>query len=153
VAAAALVWRACWFLLSRNEPETELERLLVLPGPARTAAEHLSADLTLRFLPQVHRRARAHSPSDKLTTLLADLLLRWPLAGVLADLDDGPLTPPTFDDHPGLLMLYAERLAAHHKPAWIPKGLGRDYLELVYDDLGKDPAVLTPHTEREANDD
>src|SRR4051812_8721131 len=47
LAAAALVYQACWFLVSRDEPEAELTRMLTLPGPPRTAAQHLSADLTL----------------------------------------------------------------------------------------------------------
>jgi hypothetical protein len=28
-------------------------------------------------------------------------------------------------------LLYAERLRAHHKPAWIPAGKAREYVELV----------------------
>jgi hypothetical protein len=141
-AAATLVYRACWFLLSRDEPESELDRLLKLPAPACSPAAHLSADLVLRFLPQVHHRAKAHNPADRLTALLADVLRRWPLSGVLADVDEGPLTAITFDDHPGLFMLYVERLAQHEKPAWIPHGPDVAYLELVYSELGKDPAEL-----------
>jgi hypothetical protein len=144
LTAAALVHNACWFLLSRDEPEAELERLLTLSAAPCSAAEHLSADLLLRFLPHIHRRARAHDPADRLTTLLANILRRWPLSGVLSDVEDGPLTLAAFDDHPGLLMLYAERLAQHEKPAWVPRGLGLDYLELVYHELGKDPARLLP---------
>jgi hypothetical protein len=137
-AAAVLVCNACWFLVSRDEPESELERLLAMPGPPRSPGEHLSADLVLRFLPQVHRRAKAHNPGDKLTALLGKVLRRWPLSGVLADIDEVPLTPLTFGGHPGLLMLYAERLAQHEKPAWIPSGPALAYVELVYADLGKD---------------
>lgn len=131
LAAAALVCRACWFLVSRAEPEAELERTLVLPGPPRTPAQHLSADLTLRLLPQVHRRARAHNPADKLTMLLADVLRRWPLSGVLADVDEEPHTPPDFAGHHGLWLLYVERLAQHERAAWVPEGPGLEYWELV----------------------
>src|SRR5262245_62770427 len=58
-AAAELVRQAGWFLFSRQEPDAELDRRLALPEPPRSAACHLSADLTLRYLPQVHRRAQA----------------------------------------------------------------------------------------------
>jgi hypothetical protein len=143
LAAAALLQNACWFLVSRAAPDSELEKSLALPGSPGAPAEHLSADLTLRFLPTVHRRARAHDPADRLTALLADVLRRWPLSGVLSDVDDGPLTPVTFDGHAGLLMLYAERLTRHEKPAWVPEGPGREYLELAYRELGQDsPALL-----------
>jgi hypothetical protein len=139
LAAGALVYHACWFLVSRTEPESELERLLTLPGPPRSPAEHLSADLVLCYLPQIYRRAKALNPADRLTALLADILRRWPLSGVLTDIEEGPLTPVIFNGHPGLLMLYAERLTQHERLTWVPNGLGLEYLELVYAELGKAP--------------
>jgi hypothetical protein len=39
-------------------------------------------------------------------------------------------------------MLYAERLRAHFKPAWLPSGAGRQYVELVCTELGKDVGLL-----------
>jgi hypothetical protein len=144
LAAAELVRQACWFLVSRSQPPEELERHLVMPAAPRFAAQHLSADLLLRYLPQVHRRARAMNPADRLTILLAKVLRQWPLSGVLAAVEEGPLLPLDFGGHPGLWMLYAERLAAHEKPAWIPEGPGLAYAELVWRALGKDPAALHP---------
>jgi hypothetical protein len=141
LAAGELLARACWFLVNRAEPAAEMERCVVLPGRPATAAQHLSADLLLRFLPQVHRRARALAPDDRLTALLADVLRRWPLSGVLADVAEPPLTPPEFD-HPGLRLLYAERLAQTAKPAWLPGGAGREYVELVLAGLGKERSPL-----------
>jgi hypothetical protein len=142
LAAAELVRHACWFLADRGQTEEELDRALVMPHSPRSAAEHLSADLLLRFLPQLHRRARALDPADRLTGLLAARLREWPLAGVLAAVEDEPLTPPKFDGHAGLLLLYAERWAANPKPAWLPRGRGFEYLELVWGELGRDPAAL-----------
>ena len=49
------------------------------------AAHHLSADLMLRYLPQILKRARGLDPSDPLVGLLEDVLKRWPLSGVLSD--------------------------------------------------------------------
>jgi hypothetical protein len=143
VAAAELLSHACWFLLSRDEPDAELERSIRLPGPPRSAAAHLSADLTLRFLPQVHHRARARDPADRLTKLLAEVLRGWPLSGVLSDVEAGPSVPTDFGSHPGLLLLYAERLAGNEKPSWIPQGQGWEFVELVYAELGKDLALLS----------
>jgi hypothetical protein len=136
--AAGLLHQACWFSLNRQDPDAALDRLLALPGPPRSASEHLSADLTLRYLPQIYRRAKAQHPADRLTVLLEEVLRRWPLSGVLADLQEGPLTPLTFDNHRGLLLMYAERLARHEKAAWVPEGPEREYVELVYAELGKD---------------
>jgi hypothetical protein len=131
LTAGELLAQACWFLMSHAEPEAELQRCLVMPGPPRSAAQHLSADLVLRYLPHVHRRARALAPDDLLAKVLADVLRQWPLSGVLSDVDDAPTTGLEFDDHPGLLLLYAERLARNEKPAWLPAKLGLEYVELV----------------------
>src|SRR5581483_8553134 len=110
LAAADLVQHACWFLVSHQQPDAELERILKMPGPPRTPEQHLSADLVLRYLPQVYQRARALNPADRLTGLLADVLRQWPLSGVLSAVEEGPTTPPDFG-RPGLALLYAERLA------------------------------------------
>jgi hypothetical protein len=137
LAAAELLRQACWFLVRHDEPAAELDRRLVLAGEPASAAQHLSADLLLRYLPQVHRRARAVDPADRLAARLAEVLRRWPLSGVLSDVTEEPLTPPEFDGHPGLLLLYAERLARHDRPAWRPRGRGAEYVELVFGELGK----------------
>jgi hypothetical protein len=149
--SAALVHHACWFLVSREETSEEVESLLSMPGPPRTPSEHLSADLLLRYLPGVHRRARAHNPSDTLTTRLAEILRGWPLSGVLADIDEPPMLAPTFG-HPGLAMLYAERLAQHDRPTWLPGEANLDWAELVWQELGKDTSSLT-RTAAGGNDD
>jgi hypothetical protein len=142
LAAAELLGHACWFLVNHAEPPAELEKCLALPGPPTSPAQHLSADVTLRFLPQVHRRARAVAPDDRLAALLAGVLRRWPLSGVLSDVQEGPAAPPDFGRHPGLLLLYAERLARSEKPAWLPGGPGLEYLELVLADLGRERSPL-----------
>jgi hypothetical protein len=158
VWAGEFLWRACWFLVNHDEPEDVLEKELAphpltLPSPpggegrvrGASAAAHLSADLVLRFLPQVHRRARALAAADRLPALLATVLRQWPLTGVLADVAEGPLTPPEFDGHPGLLLLYAERLAHNEKPAWVPRGKAFEYVELVFRELGKGQSALLLH--------
>jgi hypothetical protein len=136
LAAAELVRQAAWFLLNHTEPAGELEKQLRMPGPPTSPAQHLSGDLLLRFLPQIHRRARAHAPDDRLTRLLATILRQWPLSGVLSEVEEEPLTSLELIDHPGLLLLYAERLARHEKPNWVPQGRAREYVELVYQELG-----------------
>ena len=84
LAAAEFLRQACWFLVSRNEPAGQVEQMLKLSAP-RDAADHLSGDVVLRYLPQVERRARALAPDDALSQRLTDVLQTWPLAGVLAD--------------------------------------------------------------------
>jgi hypothetical protein len=137
LAAAGVVQQACWALVSQALPVEELEKRVRMPGAPRGPAQHLSADLLLRFLPQVYCRARARDEADPLVQIVEKVLLQWPLSGVLADLEDGPETPPDFGGHRGLMLLYADRLARHERPAWFPAGEALGYVELVWSQLGK----------------
>jgi hypothetical protein len=137
VASGELVQYACWFLVNHDEPDSALEERLRMPISPSTPAHHLSADLVLRYLPQVHRRARALFPADLLPRLLARILREWPLSGVLSEVEEGPLSPLDFQGHSGLWMRYAERLARHEKPAWFPTGPGMDYVDLIWREMGR----------------
>ena len=130
VWAADVLAAACWAVASGEDvrlPDRE---------PA-TPAEHLSADLLLRFLPGVATRAKARGLS-RLGDRLADLFRRWPLSGVLAGLADGPVGPVEFGGHPGLQLLYAERQVEAGQPAWVPsEGMALQRLEQVYRERGR----------------
>ena len=136
LAAAEQLWFACWFLLHRGEPPAEVEKCLRPCTPPVTASQHLSADLVLRFAPRVYRRARRADAADMLTKWLEQLLRRHPLTGVLSDIEEGPLAPVHLEDHPGLLLLYAERLAENPRPAWAVQGPVSSYIEMVFGERG-----------------
>jgi hypothetical protein len=140
MAAARVLYQAAWYLLHPNEPVDGAQ--LQMPADPRTASNHLSADLLLRYVPAVYRRGRAMRPDDELAAALANLLRRWPLSGVLAELEDGPLVATDFDGHPGLCLLYAERLAQHKKASWFPTSKAIEAVELVWHDLGRDTTTL-----------
>jgi hypothetical protein len=149
VAAVEFVGWACWFLLHRQEPPAEVESCLPRLAPPTMPGQHFSADLTFRFLPQVHRRSRALNADDPLTRRLEQLLRQWPLSGVLADVLDPPEAPVELGGHPGLLLLYAERLADNLRPAWVPAGPALEYVELVFEERGLPAATFrSPLAER-----
>jgi hypothetical protein len=137
-AAAEVVRQASWALVCHQDRLEDLEERLKLRlphGPA-SPSQHLSVDLMLRYLPQVHRRARALDPADPLVGLIERVLRQWPLSGVLAGLDVEPIASLDFGGHEGLLVLYAERLALAESrramPAWRPApGRPLEYLDLV----------------------
>ncbi len=151
IVAAEWTRRACWFLVHRTEPEKVLNQALKLPNQPKSPGEHFSADLTFRYLPLVYRRSRALSPEDPLTIRLMELLRSWPLSGVLSDVEEAPIGPVdwTWGGSPGLMLLYAERLASTEKPAWRPSGLALEYVELVLEGLGKQrsPLLQSPNKE------
>lgn len=138
VRAALLLADACWFLFSHEEPPEEVERRLTWEPDSLNPGRLLSADLSLRYLPEIYRRARGRDAGDPLVRSLAGLLRRWPLAGVLAGLSDGPLAPLDFAGHGGLQLLYAERLALVPGPAWVPAdGPTRQWVDLVFHRQGR----------------
>ena len=132
--AAELLAAACWKLVSDSTTEP-LPNLMVRQP---SAADHLSADLTMRYLPSVYRRAMVRELTVPLAAELENVLRFWPLSGVLADLDDEPSTLPEFDGHPGLQLLYAERLVKTAQAGWVPKGgLAREWAERVFHERGR----------------
>lgn len=133
VAAAGVVALACWRLVGDPDPSPPPVRM----GQPATAADHLSADVLLRFLPPLLRRIRARG-DDALTAELEAVLRAWPLSGVLAELEHESTTGLEFGEHAGLQLLYAERLGPAPRAAWVPPdGHARDWAERVFADRGR----------------
>jgi hypothetical protein len=132
--AGEIVRQACWALVNFDDRAEDLAGRLRMSRPPAGPSDHLSADLLLRYLPRIYRRARATNPSDPIVGLLAAVFRQWPLSGVLAGLDEGPLAPPDLGGHPGLMLFYAERYAEHGRPSWRPEGQAGEYLEVVLDE-------------------
>ncbi|MHB1560060.1 MAG: hypothetical protein ACYC61_21625 [Isosphaeraceae bacterium] len=135
IESAELVRQAAWALVDHRETPASLQRRLRMARDPSSASHHLSADLFLRYLPQVLKRARALDPTDPLVDILAEILRRWPLSGALSDVEEPPITSLALDGHPGLLLLYAERLAAGDRPGWRPDPSSPPYpfVELLND--------------------
>ena len=125
--AAELTRQACWFLASRDEAVEIVQRRIRLAIADPTPSDHASADLTLRYLPVIHRRARNLRPDDPLAQALSDLLRAFPLSGVLSAVAEPPTVSLEFGGSMALMMDYAERWAANPKPEWRPtSGVARD---------------------------
>ncbi len=150
LGAARVVAEACWLLVGTDGTE----RMALKHGAEPDSpVAHLSADVTLRFLPAVYRRSRVRFPDGPLTAELDRVLREWPLSGVLADLDGSPTTPPEFGGHPGLQLLYAERLVRVNRPGWLPaNGAAREWAERVYQERNKPMPAPLPAPQEEARD-
>lgn len=137
-SAAQFSALACWFLVSRNEPTEELSRMLTKLKAPRSAAAHLATDLSLRFVLVVYKRAGVLNSEDALTRILGETLRDCPLTGVMAEKLEAPTGDLELGGHPGLRMLYAERLSNHFKAEWIPApGPTRETAEWVFQQAGK----------------
>jgi MoxR-vWA-beta-propeller ternary system domain bpX4 len=143
--AALFMARAYWFAVSRDESPAQVkQRLPAIPDPT-TPAAHASIDSTLRYAVTIYRRVHAQNAEDVLAIQLAEVLRRCPLTGVRSDVSDPAIGDVAFGGHTGLQLLYAERLAAKLRPAWLPPGGRiREAIDLVYQHLVKKLPGTTP---------
>ena len=131
---------ACWHLTALP-PESPLPSHDL--GEPQDVSDHLTGDLLLRYLVSVRKRAGLRGPADPLGEWCEGILRAWPLSGVSMGCRAGPTTTLTFDAHPGLMLLYAERLAARPEPAWVPPpGLPTEYVERAFAEAGRVIPVL-----------
>ena len=140
-AGRVLQWSA-WSFLNPGLAIDNAERRLLMPKAPTSLAQHLSADLCLRFLPVLYRRARTQLHDDILPRHIRQTLCDWPLSGVLSDIAESPTAPIDFGPHAGVNFLYAERLARNTRSSWMPRGIAREYAELVWRDLGRDASIF-----------
>jgi hypothetical protein len=108
--AAKIVYTACQILLYREHKESELTDLLPLFTQPITSEAILSADLCLRFLPQIMAEAKLIDLEDHVIPILESILQQWHYSGigiilVLEDLDFDPIF-----SNPCLEQLYIDRV-------------------------------------------
>ncbi len=122
VAAAgwALAWLvdACRFLVYRDLDAAVVQRSLAHPCPEPPSASVCySADLFLRFVPDLIRLANAVGTDDPLVDSLHRVAAAWPLSGVGVNkiAADDSLRPVLA--HPALIRLYVDRIIARHAVA------------------------------------
>ncbi len=126
--AADVTRRACWLTLSNVEDEDEIRHMIRFEGTPQNAAQHLSADLCLRFLPRIHKRLRAAKPDDAVVSIIENILKRWPLSGILCDIADPPVAINLHNE--AVMRLYAQRFSQHPKDNWKPADKALEHIEL-----------------------
>lgn len=110
--AGRLLYTACEMFVRRDLSAEDVGAQLAIqcpdvPEPSRS----YSADLVLRFLPDLIALARRVSPGDPLVLHLLDIARRWPLSSVgVPDLQG--IQPPAFLRNASLLQLYVDRILA-----------------------------------------
>lgn len=80
--AAKTVYTACQILLYREHKEADLQLLLPNYPNEISAKAMLSADLCLRFLPQVLEETIRIDPDDALCPILENMLDRWHFSSI-----------------------------------------------------------------------
>jgi hypothetical protein len=109
--AAGRLYQACQFLVYRDV-EAEAVRAgcaVACPAAAASPAVCYSADLMLRYLPDVYALARGVAREDPLVEGLVSLARAWPLSSVgMAEV--GKVDVAAFIGHAGLRRLYVDRI-------------------------------------------
>jgi hypothetical protein len=143
-----MLFRAAWFYLHRDAAAAQMSALLEEPLPAPvTAAALFSADLTLRYLPEVHRLARTLAPGDPLLAALQAMAEAQPLSGAgIPPAEDGTRTPDAaawsaMRAHPGLWRLFIDRVIHANARWWLAR---EDVRETVRHATGAFARELVP---------
>ena len=108
--AATSLARTCQLIVSRDAGPEVIARALGGAAPeVESASAHYSADLFLRYLPDVFTPAHCLSPGDPLIGELLKLAAAWPLSSIgIPGVEPRGLEPIIAS--PCLLRLYADRV-------------------------------------------
>ena len=107
--AADYLYRTIQFLLLRHLEAAELKSYLAPFDGEQTPAAIYSADLCLRFLPDIFSLAKGISPNDPLVKALILLAAQWPLsAAAIPEIPAEGLSAVL--DHPSLKLTYIDRI-------------------------------------------
>jgi hypothetical protein len=113
--AAKTVYISAQLLLYRANKETDLPQLLPDFGQEQTAEAILSADLCLRFLPDIITHLQLIDPEDALLPLLQKIIHQWHYSGIAGELSTEHLDFEPVMHNPCLWHLYIDRVIAYQK--------------------------------------
>ncbi|MEP4780809.1 MAG: hypothetical protein ABJZ18_07540 [Algibacter sp.] len=113
--ASKTVYIVAQLILYREHKEVELVSLLPEFEYEITASSILSADLCLRFLPEMIKQLSVFDVTDAIIPLLEDILLNWHYSGIDYSLDIYVLSFDTIQGDDSLLQMYTDRIIKYKK--------------------------------------
>lgn len=141
--AAQFIYNAVQLIVRRDLDNEAVEKHLAgLPEPA-SAEIIYSADLTLRYLPELFGLARGLAPLDIVVTKLKDTATRWPFSSVGILLE----TEYALDNilaHPSLKYAYTDRILTRQDKN---RAQHPQVMALVSSTLGNYAAELWPNNQ------
>ena len=122
VWAAKILYRSAQLYLIRKDTDKNLERLIQPFKGKMNVPAILSADLSLRFLPQIISALQNADPEDVLIKMLENILNQFHYSGIGFDLDLGKINWEEELKHKTYTKLYLERIVEKkaYKLAEIP---------------------------------
>ncbi len=111
--AAKTIYLAAQLILYRESKLTQVRELLGHYPLETDASAVLSADLCLRFLPDIISQLSIIDPDDSLILHLLELLIAWHYSGVRYPLNPQKINPNEVYNDPCLKQLYTDRIIKH----------------------------------------
>lgn len=133
---AKTVYISAQLILFRKDAPTELERLLPDFSGKMSPSAMLSADLCLRFLPDIVKALESIDPHDPLMDILMDRLTKWHYSGIKAPLKVEAVDFQIVKSNACLHQLYVNRII-HYKNRALANH--PEVLPRVLDHLGLHP--------------
>ena len=142
--AAEYIYNALQLTILRDIDSETVAQYLNPGLPASNPEAIYSADLMLRYLPQLFGLAKGLSPQDIVVAKLKETAALWPFSSV--GLDTGPALPDVKSilAHPSLRYAYADRIIARQDRS---RALQAGVSELVAEVLGSYGAAFWPELE------
>lgn len=131
--SSKILFHAAQLLMYREHEAESIQQLIPAYAKPKTAAVILSADITLRFIPNILKQLEVISIEDSLIPVLKTLLQEWHYSGLLSDVE---LSSPSFDEefeNKCLMQKYTDRVIEQKKlkiakmnPVfpWVKRSLG-----------------------------
>jgi hypothetical protein len=146
--AARYLYTAVQFILLRNLDETTMQEHLLPYSGELTPAAMYSADLTLRYLPDLFDLAKGLSPNDPLVKLMKETAQLWPFSSAGISMSENTDLSVIFS-HASLKQTYIDRIITAKD---LRKCQQPDCYPLVLEALGAYAADLWPQFEPSFND-
>lgn len=140
--AAITVYLAAQLILYRKHEEVDLENIFSPFSNKIIPSAMLSADLCLRFLPNMIIQLKIIDSTDKLIDILENILLKWHFSGINYPLKIEKMDFEDIKDDSCLMQLYANRVIEHKKISLSEHNLMQDTVKaslgIYADDFWKD---------------
>lgn len=106
---ATFLYHTMQLSLLRDEDEATVRQYLKVSTATQTPSVIYSADLMLRYLPQLLRMTKGLAPNDILVKCLMETATQWPFSSIGIALTETPHLDPILE-HPSLRGAYIDRI-------------------------------------------
>lgn len=135
--AARMVYLATQLLLHREHKMKDVKELLSFYIGVVDASAIISADLCLRFLPQIIAEIRKIDPEDLVIDILEKHLIQFHYSAIGSDLDTENINFDAVAANDCLLQLYIDRIVQRKSIKWAQSDFIKKKLEIGFGDYQK----------------